>query len=166
MFFHDKKNNPFEVIRPGGESDASGLLEMYETFKPKGKFQGLPPLKEKACLAWIHHLFESGENHLAIRNHRTIGHAVLLPDLALRDGEYLVFVHQQHRGLGVGTQLTDSALEYARSLGLTLIWLTVDASNFVAIRLYRKFGFCFCDKTGFHCERKMMLSLGGDCGQC
>ena len=165
MFFHDKNNNPFEV-KPGGESDAPGLLEMYETFQPKGKYQGLPPLKTKACLDWIRRLFESGENHLALRNYRTVGHAVLLPDLTLRDGEYLVFVHQQHRGLGVGTRLTDCSLEYARSLGLTVIWLTVDASNFVAIRLYKKFGFGFCDEAGFHSERKMILPLGGNGGQC
>jgi GNAT superfamily N-acetyltransferase len=165
MFFLDKKSEPFEV-RPGRESDAPGLLEMYETFQPKGKYQGLPPQKTKACLAWIQHLFKSGESHLAVRNHRMIGHAVLLPDLTLRDGEYLVFVHQQYRSLGVGTQLTDRTLEYARSLGLAVIWLTVDASNFVAIRLYRKFGFSFCDQSGFHTERKMILPLGGDGGRC
>jgi len=158
-------NEPFEV-RPGGDGDAPGLVEMYETFQPKGKYQGLPPLKTNACLDWIRRLFESGENHLAIRNRRMIGHAVLLPDLTLQDGEYLVFVHQQRRGLGVGTQLTECTLENARSLGLAVVWLTVDASNFVAIRLYRKFGFGFCDKSGFHTERKMILPLGGEDDRC
>jgi hypothetical protein len=35
MFFLDRKNEPFEV-RPGCESDFSGLLEMYETFQLMG----------------------------------------------------------------------------------------------------------------------------------
>ncbi len=165
MFFLDKKKEPFEV-RPGVESDTPELLEMYETFQPKGKYQGLPPLKREAGRDWMRRLFESGENHLAIQKHRMIGHSVLLPDLTLLDAEYLVFVHQRHRGKGVGTQLTDCSLEYARSLGLTVTWLTVDASNFVAIRLYKKFGFKFSDKSGFHTERKMILSLGNGDGRC
>jgi GNAT superfamily N-acetyltransferase len=85
-----------------------------------------------------------------------------MPDLGVRDGEYLVFVHQHHRGRGVGTQLTRTALDHARSLGISEIWLSVDASNFIAIRLYRKFGFRFCDNADLHCERKMLLNLEGE----
>ena len=165
MFYLDKKNEPFEV-KPGAEIDTPHLLEMYETFEPKGRYQGLPPLKREGCTDWLRRLFESGENHLALRDRRAIGHAVLLPDLALRDGEYLVFVHQQHRGKGVGTRLTGCSLEHARALGLAVIWLTVDASNFVAIRLYKKFRFNFCDSSGFHTERKMTLPLGGGGSRC
>lgn len=103
---------------------------------------------------------------MAYRNHRAIGHAVLLPDLTVRDGEFLVFVHQHHRGRGVGTRLTRSALENAQDLGLGAVWLTVDADNFIAIRLYRKFGFRFEGEVSWHAERKMMLHLGGEDNQC
>ena len=165
MLFLDKKGEHFEV-RLGREGDADRLLEMYEAFHPKGKFQGLPPLKTAPCLAWIRHLFNIGENHLAFRQNQTIGHAVLLPDLTLRDAEYLVFVSQNHRGLGVGTQLTRQVLDQARRLDLTVVWLTVDASNFIAIRLYRKFGFCFSDAACVSGERKMSLDLGGNDDSC
>jgi RimJ/RimL family protein N-acetyltransferase len=158
MLFLDKQGTPFEV-RKGGREDVSLLVEMYETFQPKGKFQGVPPIAAGACSSWLRHLFETGENYLAARERRFIGHAALLPDTAFRDGEYLVFVHQHHRGRGVGTRLTRSVLDRARALGLMEIWLTVDAGNFIAIRLYRKFGFCFRDDAGLHGERKMSLIL-------
>lgn len=161
MFFLDKQGEAFEVKKGDGE-DSARLAEMYETFQPKGNFQGLPPVAAGACTNWLRHIFEIGENYLASRENRIIGHAALMPDLGIRDGEYLVFVHQQHRGRGVGTRLTGSALDRARALGLSEIWLSVDAGNFIAIRLYRKFGFCFCDDAGLHDERKMLLNLKGE----
>ncbi len=161
MLYLDKQNAPFEV-KKGEAEDIDQLVEMYETFQPKGRFQGLPPMTAGPCASWLRHIFCIGENFLALRGHRTIGHAALLPDLGLRDGEYLVFVHQQDRGRGVGTRLTRSALERARELGVSVIWLTVDAANLIAIRLYRKFGFQFCDEACLHSERKMMLHLGGE----
>jgi GNAT superfamily N-acetyltransferase len=165
MFFLDKKGEAFEV-KKGGRGDTSRLVAMYETFQPKGKFQGLPPIAAGACSAWLRHLFEVGENLLAARERRIIGHAALVPDTAVRDGEYLVFVHQHHRNRGVGTRLTRLTLDRARALGLGEIWLTVDAGNFIAIRLYRKSGFCFRDDAGLHGERKMSLTLGDGKKSC
>jgi RimJ/RimL family protein N-acetyltransferase len=165
MLFLDKKKEPFELKKGIGD-DTPLLVEMYETFQPKGRYQGLPPANTDACTSWLRHLFSVGENFLALRNGRMIGHASLLPDQTLRDGEYLVFVHQHHRCRGVGTLLTRSAMDRARTLELTDIWLTVDADNFIAIRLYRNFGFRFCDEKCFHSERKMMLHLEGDGKPC
>jgi RimJ/RimL family protein N-acetyltransferase len=158
MLFLDKQGEAFEV-KKGDREDVPRLVDMYETFQPKGRFQGLPPPKTGACIVWVRHLFEIGQIFLATRGERMIGHAALLPDLKLRDGEYLVFVHQHHRGRGVGTRITRLALEQARALGLADIWLTVDADNFIAIRLYRKFGFTFCDEAGLHSEKKMTLQI-------
>jgi len=159
MLSLDKQGEVFEV-KKGSSEDTARIVEMYETFQPRGKYQGLPPTTARALTAWIRHLFEIGESYLAARDHRIIGHAALLPDLGVRDGEYLVFVHQHHRNRGVGTRLTDSALEHARTLGLAEIWLSVDAGNLIAIRLYRKFGFRFCDEACLQGERKMLLNLG------
>lgn len=162
----DKKGDAFWVQK-GDEKDIALLLEMYTDFDPKGAFQGLPPANTPACDAWIRHLFAGGINMLAGRKDQMIGHAALLPDLKIGDAEYLVFVHQHHRGLGIGTALTRAALQHARDLGLGLIWLSVDACNFIAIRLYRKFGFYFTDTQGLDTERKMVLPLsGGRTGTC
>ena len=88
MLFHDKSGQPFR-IRPGREDDIDRLMEMYAQFHPRGRYQGLPPLNLQACLSWIEHLFKKGENFLALRNERIVGHAALLPDFTIRDGEYL-----------------------------------------------------------------------------
>jgi len=165
MIFLDKQGEAFEVKKCCGE-DADRLAEMYETFTPKGRFQGLPPATTGACAGWLRHILDTGENFSASRDHLIIGHAALMPDFGIRDGEYLVFVHQQHRGRGVGTRLTRTALDHARALCLSEIWLSVDAGNFIAIRLYRKFGFCFRDEAGLHAERKMTLNLGSGKKPC
>ena len=162
MQYRDKKGDLF-WIREGGRDDIFPLVEMYIGFHPKGAYQGLPPHNARVCEEWIRHLFANGYNYLAGREDRMLGHAVVVPDEDLNDGEYLVFVHQQHRGLGIGTVLTRTTLARAKNLGLAMIWLTVDACNFIAIRLYRKFGFCFPDaQCPLDEERKMVLALGGD----
>lgn len=162
----DKKGNVFWV-QTGQEANIASLVEMYTGFSPKGAYQGLPPTNGSACSVWIRHLFAGGINFFASREKHMIGHAVLMPDLKLGDAEYLVFVHQHHRGQGIGTALTRTALVQARQLGLSMIWLSVDACNFIAIRLYRKFGFYFTEAGGLDAERKMVLPLlGGRSGRC
>lgn len=158
MRYHDNNGEPFE-IKTGREDDIHRLMEMYTTFEHRGHYQGIPPKNLPTCLAWATHLLKVGDNFLALRGEPIIGHAALLSDLALRDGEYLVFVHQNHRGQGIGTALTCCAIAEAKKLGLREIWLTVDTDNFVAIRLYRKCGFCFSSGFSFERERKMILPL-------
>jgi RimJ/RimL family protein N-acetyltransferase len=163
MDFQDKQGLPFE-IRTGADEDIAPLMEMYARFEPRGHYQGIPPIELEPCLAWIERLFGNGMNLLALRDGRIIGHAALLPDLNLRDGEYLVFLHQAHRGHGIGAVLTRRAIERAQHLGLTEVWLTVDVTNYIAIRLYRKCGFHFCGAPDFEGERKMSLPLSADKG--
>ena len=163
MRFYDKSGQPFR-IKPGREDDIDRLMEMYAQFHPRGRYQGLPPLNLQACLSWIEHLFKKGENFLALRNERIVGHAALLPDFTIRDGEYLVFIHQDHRGQGIGTFLTHCALEHAKHHTLTTLWLTVDAHNFIATRFYRKCGFHFCGQMDFELERKMIFHLSAGNG--
>jgi RimJ/RimL family protein N-acetyltransferase len=57
----------------------------------------------------------------------------------------------------LGTELTAVAVQKARELGLKRLWLTVEAFNFRAIRVYRKVGFQFCDEG--ERERTMVLGL-------
>ena len=76
----------------------------------------------------------------------------------VEDGEFLIFVHQDDRNVGVGTQLARSVLEKAKDLGLKKIWLMVGAYNFTAIRLYKKCGFDFYENPGGP-ERPMVIRL-------
>jgi hypothetical protein len=69
----------------------------------------------------------------------------------------VIFVDQNHRNLGIGTELARFALEKFGHLGFELVWLTVRVLNFVAIKLYRKVGFEFCDTDSY--ERVMAIKL-------
>lgn len=50
-------------------------------------------------------------------------------------------VKREFRGIGIGAGLIEAALEWAREVGLEKITLGVRASNTVALKLYRAFGF-------------------------
>jgi len=56
-----------------------------------------------------------------------------------------------------GTKLARFRLKMSGQQDFELVWLTVRVSNFVAIKLYRKLGFQFCDKDSY--ERVMATKL-------
>ena len=130
---------------------------MYCIFDPKPASQGLPPQDPEACRNWVRTLFEIGVNGLAWRGDSVIGHVALIPDVRLKSGELVVFVHQDHRNLRIGTELVRFTLKKFRQLGFEVVWLTVRVSNFIAIKLYKKLGFEYCDKDSY--ERVMAVKL-------
>ena len=152
----DKTGEPF-VIGTSGAEDFSCLCEMYHAFQPKAASQGLPPEDPEICRNWIIRLFQIGENLLAWRGSAVIGHAALIPDKNGRSGEFIIFVDQNNRNLGIGTELTRFALEKSRELGLGSVWLTVHLLNTIAIKLYRKFDFKYGDRDNY--ERVMSIEL-------
>ncbi len=152
----DKSGNPFEIGISHGE-DFESLLEMYRTFSPKPATQGLPPEDPEICQNWVKTLSEIGVNSLAWRGNGVIGHVALIPNTNWKSGELVVFVDQKERNRGVGTELMRFSLEEFEQLGLELVWLTVRLLNFIAIKLYRKLGFDFCDMDSY--ERVMAIKL-------
>jgi GNAT superfamily N-acetyltransferase len=152
----DKRGRPFELGTCGARG-ISCLLDMYELFSPKPASQGLPPADPQACRKWVRNVVDIGLNYLAWSEGQVLGHAAVIPDYIRGDGEFLIFVDQNHRNQGIGSALTRWALVQARQMGLKVIWLTVESHNFRAIRLYLKFGFQFCDACDF--ERIMRITL-------
>jgi RimJ/RimL family protein N-acetyltransferase len=152
----DKTDNPLE-IRSCTEGDLDALMEMYAVFSPKPASQGLPPQDPEACRQWVLKLLNEGENFLAWREGRVIGHASIMPDYQKKDGEFLIFVDRAHRNRGVGRALTNLALDRAREMGLTAIWLTVEIYNFRAVHLYKRCAFQPCGEDD--CERKMVCTI-------
>src|SRR4030042_3560146 len=152
----EKSGKPFEIGIGCAEALPS-LMEMYRIFSPKPASQGLPPEDPETCHTWVKKLFEIGENFLVWRGHGVIGHAVLVPDLKGKSGEFVIFVDQNQRNLGIGTELTWFSLETARRLGFDSVWLTVNISNFAAIKLYSRIGFQYCDMDIY--ERMMRIKL-------
>ena len=74
-----------------------------------------------------------------------------------RSVEFVIFVDQNHRNLGIGTELTRFTLERSMQLGFDSVWLTVNVTNFIAVKLYRKLGFEYCDMDSY--ERVMSIKL-------
>ncbi len=153
------KTGKFFQIGVGGDKDFPSVLAMYRVFSPKPASQGLPPQDDEICHEWLKDLFEIGQNFLAWRGDEVIGHAALIHDSNEKSGEFVVFVHQNHRKVGIGTELTRLALEKSRELGLDSVWLTVDMTNFIALKLYKKLGFKYCDGEKYERIMKIQLRL-------
>jgi GNAT superfamily N-acetyltransferase len=153
---HDISGNPFEV-RECSLHDLSCLMDMYSVFLPRPASQGLPPPEPETCLKWATSLLEIAVNLLAWQENRVIGHAALIKDLTRLSGEFVIFVHQDYRNLGIGTELTRLILNKAKDLGFNTVWLTVAITNVIAMRLYKRVGFEYCDMDD--CERTMIIQI-------
>ena len=152
----DKTGKSFD-LGIGCAEDFLSVVEMYRCFSPKPASQGLPPEDAETCHNWVKNLFKIGENFLAWRGDNVIGHAASVPDPNGKSGEFVIFVDQNHRHVGIGTELTRLALEKCRELGLDSVWLTVNITNFIAVKLYKKLGFDYCDVDKY--ERVMRVKL-------
>lgn len=86
-----------------------------------------------------------------------IGHAALIPGTKKESAEFVIFVEQSYRNLGIGTGLTRETLKRAKEVGFTSVWLTVALTNHIAMKLYKKLGFVYSDMD--ECERTMVLKL-------
>lgn len=128
------------MLRPGGPGWEEALYGMYRTYDPSQQAQGIPPLHPGRLREWLRSLLLEGINLLAVHGDRVVGHAVLMPD---RPGSYelAIFVHQDFQGAGVGSRLLRALIVHARKQGVEEIWLSVEAWNHRAIRIYRKAGF-------------------------
>jgi len=153
----DRSGGKYE-IRICQPHDLVPLMDMYAVFSPRPASQGLPPEDHEVCTEWTKGLLAIGENIAAWKGERLIGHAALIPDLQGQSAEFVIFVHQDFRNLGIGTELAGATLERAKTLGFRSVWLTVAVTNFVAIRLYLKLDFQYCDMDD--CERTMIIQLG------
>lgn len=152
----DKQGNPYE-IREHGVERLDDLVGMYDEFSPKAMSQGLPPPGAVDRRLWVEQLLARGWSFLCEQDGKVVGHCAVIPDMKRADGEYIVFVLQPYRNKGLGTVLTEVAVEKARQQGIKVVWLTVEAFNFRAIKVYRKAGFQFVDEG--ERERVMMLRL-------
>jgi len=152
----DKFGRIFEVEECSLDSFPS-VMDMYRDFLPRPASQGLPPPEPGTCRQWVTSLLQIAVNILAWQDGKVIGHAALIMDPGRQSGEFVIFVHQDYRNLGIGTTLTRLTLEKAKGLHCKTVWLTVSVTNFIAIRLYQRVGFANCDMDD--CERIMMINL-------
>lgn len=155
---HDKEGEPFDVrlLSPG---DRSELSAFYYRFEPKRAAQGLPPKGDDRVDRWLDTIIPRGIHLLAWRGPDLIGHAFLVDTGKPGVAEYAVFLREDARGRGVGTELNRVTIEVARAAALRRLWLSVEPGNRAAIRSYEKAGFRFLPGTIFSPEMEMELEL-------
>ncbi len=129
------------LIRTLTEAISQGLIDMYLAYEPRNSFQGLPPIDDKACVAWAQHMIGNGINLVALSYMEgVVGHTALFP-IDDKSSEVLVVVAPEFQNTGIGTQLTRFVVQLAYEVGFEKLWLGVEARNARARHVYRKCGF-------------------------
>ncbi len=154
----DKHGRAFDV-RFLADGDRAALLRFYEEFEPKRGAQGLPPKGTERVKRWLATVLAQGIHLVALRDGDLIGHALLVPTHAEGVSEYAIFLREDERGQGVGTELTRACIEVAREAGVRRLWLSVELQNRAAVRSYEKAGFHFLPGTIYSPEAEMELML-------
>lgn len=154
----DKTGAMYDV-RPFEPSDRPALEVFYHDFEPKRAAQGLPPKDPERIARWLDSVLRQGQHLLTFLDGRLVGHALLVPTGEEGISEYAVFLHRDHRGRGLGTELNRAAIESAREAGLRGLWLSVEPHNRAALRSYEKAGFSLIPGTLFSSEAEMRLTL-------
>jgi RimJ/RimL family protein N-acetyltransferase len=154
----DRTGVPF-LVCPYHSGAREALERFYLEFEPKRAAQGLPPASAERISKWLESVLPRGIHLLACRDQKLIGHALLIPTDEPGAAEYAVFLHQDVRGRGMGTELNRIALETARTAGLRRIWLCVAPHNRAAIKSYERVGFRFLPGTIYSPEAEMQIEL-------
>lgn len=166
--FTDRADREIRIHRYGNGplNDPAGgfdrLVEMYTTFDPEDRAQGIPPGREDRIRSWLDTILtEEAVNVIAWADGAVAGHAMLVPDDA---GEYelAIFVHQEYQEAGIGKQLIRCLLGEGARQGVSLVWLTVERWNEAAISLYRAVGFETTESESFELEMRLRLGPSED----
>ena len=156
--FTDKADRAVE-IRPydGGDDTYESLVEMYDTFDPADRAQGIPPGGESRIRDWLDAILKDDcLNVIAWCGDTAAGHATLVPDGDAY--ELAIFVHQTYQEAGIGTHLIRGLLGHGQQSGVQTVWLTVERWNRAAVSLYKKIGFETSDAESFELEMGLRLN--------
>jgi ribosomal protein S18 acetylase RimI-like enzyme len=155
MAFTDAHDRDIE-IEVYTDDERAALTEMYDSFDPADRAQGIPPTERGAIEEWLDTILDGSYNVVASHGEECVGHATLVPD---DDDAYelAIFVLDTHQQAGIGSQLLDGLLGHAGAEGAERVWLTVERWNSAAIALYRKVGFETADTESFEMEMSLRL---------
>lgn len=155
--FEDREDRIIE-IHVYDEEQFDALCEMYNTFDPADRAQGIPPAREERVQSWLDVILGEGQDVVAVDSDddRVVGHATLVPDG--NDGtELAIFVHQEYQGAGIGSRLIRALLGHGETQGVTKVWLTVERWNHPAVNLYEAVGFESSSVESFELEMTLRL---------
>jgi RimJ/RimL family protein N-acetyltransferase len=157
----DKAGRMF-TVREYVPDDRPALERFYAAFEPKRGAQGLPPVGEFRIRRWLDSILAGG-THLIVEMGDGVmrGHAMLMPTPDPRVREYAIFLDEDVRGHGIGTEVNRVTAQVARAMEVDRLWLSVEPHNRPALRSYQKAGFRFRRESAFSPELEMELDLGG-----
>jgi GNAT superfamily N-acetyltransferase len=145
------------TIDPADADDHEELREMYLSFDPADRAQGIPPANESAIDRWLDTILDEDTfNVVAHHDGDAVGHATLVPDRN-DEHELAIFVLQPFQGAGIGTALVETLLGVGQEAELETVWLTVERWNEPARSLYRKVGFEVSNTESFEIEMRIEL---------
>ena len=138
--FLDKKNEPI-IIKLLDNTAHDQLFEMYLHQVPRNSFDGLPPIRDDACIKWVQGMIDSGI-HLAAFSieEGLVGHAALFP-MNEHTCEMFLVVSPYYQHAGLGSQLTRCSIQLANELHFEKIWLYGEMKDQTAKHVYKKCGF-------------------------
>jgi CBS domain-containing protein/GNAT superfamily N-acetyltransferase len=138
--FLSRSNEPI-LIQPIDNKTRPQLKKMYLQSIPRNSFDGLPPIRDDRCRAWVQDMTERGINLVALSVKKgVVGHAALFP-ISEKVCEMLLVVSPLYQNMGVGTQLTRCIIQLANELCLEKIWLYGEMKDQNAKHVYKKCGF-------------------------
>jgi len=156
------------VNKVAQELDPSSTAEMFLSDLQVGDLKQVLPIERKSFTTpW-----SAGGFRLALRNPDVMALKISKNDqllgylIAFRQSRELLIaniaVHEDYRGIGLGSWLLTECMERAREEGITYAVLDVRESNKVAQSLYRKLGFrVFGRRAGYyHNPREDALVMG------
>jgi RimJ/RimL family protein N-acetyltransferase len=137
---------PF-VVRPAAPRDASSFLELWRAVVAEKRYVRTERVTSSAghYRRRFRRSWTSDEAELvAVLGDRVIGHLNVSREEspATRHVASLgMSVAPDHRGQGVGTELMNECIRWARAVGVEKLALSVYPDNDRALALYRRFGF-------------------------
>ncbi|MCA9127994.1 MAG: GNAT family acetyltransferase [Planctomycetales bacterium] len=132
---------PDYKIRPFRSSDTDQLIELWQQVLPATQTWNDPvetlgrKLQRADGLVWV------------ARRHEEIVGAVMAGYDGIRGWIYSLAVHPQHRKIGIGRKLVDSAESALIALGCPKVNLQVRATNQSVIEFYRRCGYAVEDRA-------------------
>jgi len=137
------------IIRQVTVEDAEQVMYLIDNVESTSDFMLMEPGErnnsiEKQTKMIEHFNNQDNSTILVADNDGLYGYLIAIGNTSLRNkhSAYLVIgVHQEIRGQGVGTLLFEAVEQWAKTVGITRLELTVVTENKAGVKLYQKSGF-------------------------
>ncbi len=132
------------TIRHANAADESAILELLRIYCEEAK----TPLSDDHLLAGLRPLLKENQHGVVLvaEKEKIIGYSILTWGWGIESGgqEALVdemLIHPDERGKGIGEQLLQACLQWAKKQGVKVVFLETEKDNPRSRELYSRVGF-------------------------